>query len=232
MDANRLSRIISAIGSSENLDSETYVAQVCRASLELLAMSGTGLTLMSDQTEVGAVWASDPEALRVEDLQLSLGEGPALDAFRWAAPALEPDLASASVRWPFFGPAAVGLGVAAVFSFPLQVGVIRLGALNLFRGTSGFLSREELADALVLADVVTQDIIDLQAEGGLHVTVAQSLGRRTHVHQATGIVAAQTGSDMAGALARIRAYAFANEISIFDVADQLIARRLKLDGTL
>lgn len=232
MDANRIGRITSAIGGSVDPDPESYVRRVCAASLDLLNMSGAGISLMTSQTQVGAVWASDSLALRVEDLQFALGEGPAPDVFSTGTPAVEPSLADAPDRWPFFGPAALDLGVAAVFSFPLQVGVIQLGALNLFRETAGFISSDELADALVLCDVVTQDLLDLQDQGWLQPRVGDRLGRRAPVYQATGMVAAQMGCDPAGALASIRAYAFANEISIFEVADRLIAGSLRLDGNL
>lgn len=231
MDTNRLTRIITAIGGSGDLDPETYMERVCSAGIGLLSMSGTGLTLMTHNEELGAMCASDKGAQAVEDLQFTLGEGPALDAFRLGIPALEPNLVDAPVRWPFFGPAALELGVPAVFSLPLQIGVIRLGCLNLFRDVPGFLTEDELADALLLADVVTQDIIDLQAEGGLRSTAADHLGRRARVYQATGMVAAQVDCDMTSALARIRAYAFASEISIFEVAEQVIARSLRLSAT-
>lgn len=232
MDANRIGRIIAAIGESVDHDPESYMRRVCAASLDLLSMSGAGVSLMTGQTQVGAVWGSDSLALKVEDLQFALGEGPAPDAFSTGTPALEPCLAEAPDRWPFFGPAALDLGVAAVFSFPLQIGVIQLGALNLFRETAGFISSDELADALVLCDVVTQDILDLQDQGSLRPKVGDGLGRRVHVFQATGMVAAQMGCDPAGALASIRAFAFAHEISIFEVADRLIAGSLRLDGDL
>src|SRR6267378_7901821 len=176
-------------------------------------MSGAGLTLMT-RSVLGAVWASDVASRTVEDLQFALGEGPALDAFNGSAPALEPSLAESS-RWPFFGPHALALGVEAVFAFPLQVGVICLGTVNLFRDSPGFLSRDELADALVLADVVTEDLIDLQVQGMLQWAPSDHLGQQARVHQATGMVSVQIANDMTAALARIRAYAYVNELSIF-----------------
>lgn len=230
MDAERLARVTCAIGAGGDLDAATYPQRVCSAAVDLLQMDAAGLTLMT-KSQLGAVWASDKLAQTVEDLQFALGEGPALDAYGLGAPALEPSLAGASARWPFFSGQAVTLGVEAVFSFPLQIGVIRLGALNLFRREAGLLSRAQLADALVLADVATQDIIDLQAEGSLHWPLSDRFAERARVHQATGMVAAQIDSDMANALARLRGYAFANEISIFQVADDVIARRLRLTAT-
>jgi hypothetical protein len=226
VDRDRLARIADAIGSEVGSDPEIYPQRVCAAAADLLGMSGAGLTLMT-RSVLGAVWASDPAARAVEDLQFALGEGPALDAFNWGAPALEPSLAASS-RWPFFGPQALALGVEAVFSLPLQVGVICLGTVNLFQDSPGFLSRDELADALVLADVVTEDLIDLQAQGMLQWAPSDHLGQRARVHQATGMVSVQISADMISALARIRAYAFANEISIFKVADMVLDRTLRL----
>jgi hypothetical protein len=226
MDRDRLARIVDAIGSRLGPDPATYPQRVCAAAADLLGMSGAGLTLMTESI-LAAVWASDAASRTVEDLQFALGEGPALDAFDGGAPALEPSLAASS-RWPFFGPQALALGVEAVFSLPLQVGVICLGTVNLFRDSPGFLSRDELADALVLADVVTGDLIDLQAQGMLQWAPSDHLGQRARVHQATGMVSVQIGADMISALARIRAYAFANEISIFRVADMVLDRTLRL----
>jgi hypothetical protein len=227
VDSDRLARIVDAISFGGGSDPATYPQRVCARGVDLLGVSGAGLTLMT-RNGLGAVWASDGASLAAEDLQFTLGEGPALDAFRSAAPALEPSLADAAARWPFFAPAARGLGVQAAFSFPLQMGIIGLGALNLFRDSSGFLSDDKLADALVLADVVTEDLIDLQALGELHWGPSDHLGQRARVHQATGMVSVQIDSDMSTALACIRAYSFANEISIFEVADQVLGRTLRL----
>jgi AmiR/NasT family two-component response regulator len=54
------------------------------------------------------------------------------------------------------------------------------------------------------------------------------MGQRARVHQATGMISVQIGADMTAALARIRAYAFVNEISIFEVADMVLDRTLRL----
>lgn len=227
MDSDRLARIIDAIGVGARPDTATYPQAVAAAAVQLLGVSGAGLTLMA-KGQLGAIWASDASSQAVEDLQFALGEGPALDAFHLGAPAFEPDLTGAPARWPFFGPRAVELDVRAVFSFPLQVGVIRLGALNLFRDAPGLLSPDQLADALVLADVATEDIIDLQGQGGFSWGLADRHGQRARVHQATGMVAVQTDSDMAAALSIIRAYAFVNELTIFEVANEVLHRRLRL----
>lgn len=227
MDAKRLLKILKAIGADDEVDPATYPLRVCTAAVELLGVAGAGVTLMA-KSHLGAVWASDSLAQTVEDLQFSLGEGPALDAHCLGSPALEPELAETGGRWPFFGSKVYEMGVRSVFSFPLQAGVIRLGALNLIRKESGMLSSGQLADALILADVATMHLIDLQAEGSLHWPLSDRFAERARVHQATGMVAAQLGSDMTTALARLRGHAFASDVDIFQVAEEVISRRLRL----
>ena len=46
----------------------------------------------------------------------------------------EPDVADpVTRRWRVFSPPAQQAGARAVFGFPLRVGAVRLGALNLYR---------------------------------------------------------------------------------------------------
>ena len=62
-----------------------------------------------------------------------------------------------------FTPQAVEAGVRAVFGFPLRVGAVRLGALNLYQDRPGPLSDDQHADALVMADVIARWVLDVQA---------------------------------------------------------------------
>ena len=67
----------------------------------------------------------------MEELQYTLGEGPCVDAYQRTAWWPSPIWPS---RWPAVArvqPPALQAGVRAVFGFPLRVGAVRLGALNL-----------------------------------------------------------------------------------------------------
>src|ERR1700678_848503 len=120
-------------------------------------MSGAGIMLMSDDIPAGSVCTSNAVSMVIEELQFTLGEGPCVDAYNHRRVVLEPDLAApATPRWLAFSPPALDVGVRAVFGFPLQVGAVRLGALNLYRDRAGALSDDQHADALVLADVAAQ----------------------------------------------------------------------------
>jgi hypothetical protein len=225
---SRIARILALLAGPGSPDLSTYPQRVCAVGTDLLAMTGAGLALMT-KGDLGEAWTSDPLADGLEAAQAGLGEGPGPDAYLQGTPVLEPDLAAAGSRWPFYCQAALNLGAAAVFAFPLQVGVICLGVLTFYRTQPGFLSEEQLADGLVLADLATQDLLDLQALGQLPWSDPDLRGDRAPVHQATGMVAAQLNLDMTDALARLRAHAFASGSTIFDVAQEVLSRNLRFN---
>ena len=113
--------------------------------------------LMSGDIPRGSLSSTDNVSQLIEELQYTLGEGPCVDAYRQDGVVVEPDLAEpVARRWPAFTPPALKAGVRAVFGFPLRVGMVRLGALNLYRDRPGLLNDGQHADALVVADVTAR----------------------------------------------------------------------------
>jgi GAF domain-containing protein len=179
------------------------------------------------------VCTTNDVSARIEQLQYDLGEGPCVDAYEQDRAVMEPDLANpATPRWLAFSAPAVEAGVRAIFGFPLQVGSVRLGALNLYCDTPGDLSDAQHADALLIADIAAQAVLLLQADAPPG-TVAEELEAnadfRYVVHQASGMVAAQLDVTVAQALVRLRAYAFGNERSLTEVARDVVDRHLRFD---
>ena len=169
---------------------------------------------------------------RSEDLQYTLGEGPCVDAHQSGAFVSEPDLAEpVTSRWPAFTPPALRGGVRAVFGFPLQVGTIRLGALNLYRVMPGPLTSDQQADALMVADITAHWVLNAQSAAPAN-TVAVELEANADfhfsVHNAAGIVSIQENISVDEALIRLRAFAFSNDLPISEVARNVIARKLRL----
>jgi hypothetical protein len=77
-----------------------------------------------------------------------------VDAYRPDKVVAEPDPGgSGDPPVAGFSPPELQAGARAVFGFPLRVGAVRLGALNLYRDWPGPLSGDHHADALVVADV-------------------------------------------------------------------------------
>lgn len=213
----------------------SVLGQLCVAEL---AVAGAGATVLSrhvledgdgdgQSTRRGLVHATNEVSAGLEDLQLTVGEGPCLDTFASGGPVLIEDLAGETDRWPGFTPGALKLGAAAVFSFPLQIGVVRLGSLDLYRDTPTALSDSAVADALILADLATETIM---AELDGHATEDSSWLADPHaeIHQASGMVQVQLGVTTQAALLRLRAHAYTHEQELSAVARQVVTRQLRL----
>ncbi len=232
MVGDRRQRILARLVGDRTAGLETK--QLCRVCAEVTAATGAGIMLMSGDVPQGSVCTTDAVSAVIEQLQYELGEGPCVDAYRLDRPILEPCLAQpATPRWLAFSGPALRAGVRAVFGFPLQVGAVRLGALNLYRDGPGPLDDEQHADALVMADVAAQAILLLQADAPPgKVAPALEAGADFHhvVHQAAGMVAAQLDVTVGHALIRLRAYAFGNDRPLAEVARDVVARTLRFDA--
>ena len=229
MAGERRSRILEhlARGSAPGLETK----RLCEVCAEITCLTGAGIMLMSGDIARGSVCSTNDVSALIEELQYDLGEGPCVDAYHLDLPVLEPDLdAPSGVRWPAFSGPALDAGVRAVFGFPLRVGGVRLGALNLYRDQPGTLSDDQHADALAMADVAAEAVLQLQAgvpRGRLAAELEAGADFRYIVHQASGMVAAQLQVSVAQALIRLRAYAFANNRLLSEVAEAVVARQLR-----
>ncbi len=232
MAGDRRARILALLAG--DTPSELKTKRLCEVCAEVTGMSGAGIMLMAGDVPRGSVCTTNQVSALIEDLQYELGEGPCVDAYHQDRPVLEPDLAqSATARWLGFTGPAVEAGVRAVFGFPLQVGAVRLGALNLYRDRPGPLTYDQHADALVLADVAAQAVLVLQAgapPGDLAAQLETDADFHYAVHQASGMVAAQLNISVGQALIRLRAYAFGNDRRLAEVARDVLARRLRFDS--
>ena len=154
-------------------------ARLCEVCAEVMAMTGAGIMLMSGDVARGSVCSSNPVSALIEDLQYTLGQGPCVDAYGQDQPVLEPDLAGAGGgRWIAFSPTAVSAGARAIFGFPMRVGAIRIGALNLYRDHPGPLDDEQYADGLVLASVAARAVLAMQADAPPGALSAADSGQR------------------------------------------------------
>lgn len=231
MPRSRLLEILGLI--REAGDPTRGTTPLCEVCADVVDLTGAGIMLMSGDIPRGSVCSSDAVSALIEDLQYTLGEGPCVDAYEQDSPVYEPDLgADGAGRWATFTPPAVAAGARAVFGFPLQVGTVRLGAMNLYRDRPGPLSDAQHGDALILAGVAARSVLAMQAKappGAIGAELEEGADLRFVVHQASGMVAAQLEVSVAEALIRLRAHAFADDRRLLDVATDVVARRLRLD---
>jgi hypothetical protein len=220
-----------------SIDGASVPLRLARDATATLPVDGAAVTWMTDTGPGPMLAATDRSAQLLEELQFDLGEGPCIDSSAAHHPILSPDLATRGAdRWPGFTAGALGAGIRAVFAFPLQIGRVRVGVLDLYRGTIGPLDGTELVTALSYAGAATSVLLDLQAQRESAAKVIDfdfdpegraTYSDRAEVHQATGMVAVQAGVDLQTALVLLRASAFASERSLSAVAHDVVTRRVR-----
>ena len=211
-------------------DERVLAEQVCRACVVGLDVDGAAISLLTASSARETLCATDATAELLEDLQFSLGEGACVEAAMTGRPVLVADLhhSAEASRWPIFAHAVVEQSeVGALFAVPLQWGTINLGVLDLYRKTPGSLSDAQLRDAMSTADVATLMFLGVPTDPGDERGLDHSAHGRAEIHQATGMVLAQLGVSARDALARMRAYAFAEQRLLSDVARDVVSRRLR-----
>jgi len=137
-----------------------------RRIVDILPVTGAGVTLISPSTNPHDVAASDDAALRFERLQSEIGEGPCLRAYLSGQAVVIPDL-RASDDFKEFGPRALEAGLGAVFTFPLRNPEGQLGALDLYRESPGDLAPRDMEAAQTLADVTAAYLANAQSRSEL-----------------------------------------------------------------
>jgi hypothetical protein len=216
-------------------------AVLCQACVDLLDITGASVSLMGGGPGDSVLWwSSDPVAGQLAEAQYSLGDGPCQTARDLVAPVLAGDLTGGvdARRWPLFAQRAVELGVRAVFSLPLGSDVVAIGSLDLYRREPGPLSPRDSAFVFPVSDAITLALIRIQSSseaaadddgGAASLWLDAAEFGHEEVHHAIGMVMVQLGVAPQHALARLRAYAFAEGRTVTEAARDVVARRLSFD---
>jgi len=243
MTGSRRGRIWGLVaGQAARRGGRVSAADACAAAVAAVEVTGAWLNAASGAEAGHLMWVTDQVSEQLAELQLTLGEGPCLDAAASGGPVLASDLSEmeAAGRWPVFAPAARQAGAAAIFALPLRIGAIRAGVMGLYRERPGPLSTSQLGDALTFADTATLLLLDSPDPAAADRAAGPGPGgqpadlalHRAEIDQATGMLTEQLGTGIADAFVRLRAYAYANDLRLTDVARDIVARRLRLQPDL
>ena len=193
--------------------------------LEGVPVTGASISTMGF---LGAetIAASDVLAARLDELQFDLGDGPCWDALATGDPVLEPEFKEHPVHfWPGFSEATRDDPFGAIFAFPLKIGPLRMGAIDLYHVAARELidveAQRVAAYAVLVSRYVLRRALRRADEGQL---VAENPFSRRIVHQATGFVIAQLGISAEDATLLIQGQAFAEGRSMREVAESIVKR--------
>lgn len=207
---------------------------MCAAFVTDLGVSGASISVVSSGGLQSTVCASDPAVARAEALQFELGEGPHWDALSSRAPVFATDLdAATEMRWPLLVDGVRGLGIQAIFAFPMLMGAALVGVVDLYSTTprtvdKEFIARASLAAGRVAMGAVQQALLSAADPRSEESPMAPAL--RREVHQATGMIIAQLDISATAAFARLQGHAFATGRPIDEIAHEVVRGRLAFDN--
>jgi len=219
--------MIAAVAPSAELEGVAQsLERVCRAAVGNLGLLSAAIRLLPESGSAGVIVAAEGTRQHLGDIEFEVGEGPGTTSYAVSRPVLVSNLAGPDGgEWPGFQAAAAELGVAAVFVFPLHLGAISFGTLELFAERPGPLSREQTRLARAFAEIGVQILLGGRAtdpDGGLSADLARVVEHRAEIAQAQGMVMVDLGISLGEAMARLRAHAFANGLSLGDLARNVI----------
>jgi len=118
--------------------------------------------------------------------------------------------------------------VSSVFAFPLSVGPLRFGAVDLYSAEPVSLSDAQAQQAGAMAEVVSRHVLRraLSTIGGADGNVVSAYSRRL-IHQASGVVLAQIDVSADDARLVIQSQAFASSRPMMEVAQDIIDGRVR-----
>ncbi|MDO0925731.1 GAF and ANTAR domain-containing protein [Streptomyces sp. TG1A-8] len=203
---------------------------LCAAVREALGADGVTLALLTDTPSRQLLAASDATALRLEQIQFTVLEGPCISAAATGEPVLVRDLHGAPTPWPLFGATMREQlpQVRSVYAFPLFFGDYVLGSLDVLACHPHTLA-EDVAEQ-------GQDVADAVAEALFRVHTKLLTGDeppdwepagivRAHwfdTFRAIGVLAARQGVTTEDALALMRARAFGTGRTLADITTDIL----------
>lgn len=198
---------------------------------ELLVADTAGVLLETPAGTLALAAATSPEMLEIEDLEISLGQGPCLEAYQTGRQVTAADLGQCRDRWPQFVDRIGELGMRSANAFPLRLRDDRIGALNLYWAAVGAVSPRETSLGQALADTAAVGILQeralFEAERRSE-QLQRALDSRIVIEQAKGMLAERRGLRPGEAFTVLRTHARSNNLKLREVCRLLLEGELEL----
>ncbi len=205
---------------------------MARVLVDFLPVNGASVATIGDFLGTETLAATDSTIASLDELQFDLGEGPCWDALATLTPVIHPDVAAMPQNvWPAFRRGLEDHGVAAIFAFPLAIGPLRIGAIDLYSVAPTSLDTTQTMATTALASIISRHVLrDALRSTGERDSREGPYSRRL-IHQATGFVIAQCGISADDAYLLLQGHAFAEGVSMDEIAHEVVAGRLGFEAT-
>lgn len=232
--ADRFQRALTYWEDSDEAGPARLPIRLTKACVQVLPITGAGLSLFSAPTMRIPVGASDDTATAAERAQFTVAQGPCFEAHQTGGQvvATEPVIAE---RWPLFYDLIAQTPVRGILSSPLQDELSRVGVLDLYVPRSEDLAGIDRAELGAITHHITAALMrdDMFPnfrngppwDGPLWLT-NPTVTARAHVMMAMGMVSVATGLKLDDALAALRAHAYAVDRTVDSIAQDIVHRNL------
>lgn len=207
-------------------DEQWTVERIAQRAVEVVpAAQWCGVTLRRRRGRLETVAASDEIAVRCDELQYALGEGPCMDSALNDRPHRIRDMRS-DERWPRWSAAVDELGIRSLVSVQLSSSTMTgshepLGAINLYSGVLDAFSEDDLDLALVYATHAANALAAARTIDGLQTAVHT----RHLIGVAQGILIQRYSMSMDQAFETLQRYSSTTNTKLHDLAGAVIANR-------
>jgi hypothetical protein len=209
---------------------ELLPTRLAMATAQVLPVAAAGISVIADvRVPLGA---SSPDAATAERLQFTVGEGPCLSA----SAAAQPMIARRDVvaeRWPvFFDSLVVQTPFQSVASLPLTSHGSRLGAVDFYWTDPESATELPIEDATTVAEFITLILLQAPWSDSTYEVLepewlaATSAQHRMDVWKAIGLIGMAHAITEVDALSLVRGYAYAQDETVDEVAEDLLSGRL------
>lgn len=210
---------------ARDIDAAETVDSVAQQSVEFVATYIGGCAAASitfaGRESFESLAESDSLALRADQLQAELGEGPSLDAVVETPTVYAADLAH-DPRWPLWAGSVVhDLGVRSIVSYRLFTSDETIGALNLYGKDVDAFDDEARELGYLAATQIAVVISSTRKEQSFR----SALATRVAIGQAQGMLMERFGLSADQAFNVLRRASTSHDVPLREIADELIRTR-------
>lgn len=226
--ARREALILAARYTGDDAEPGLRIGEACRRALHSAYSVGLTLAVDAALAQRVSLCAVGPLARKGEELQISLGEGPCVQALSQGAQVLVDDLddPAATRHWPVFAQQAKAHYIRAAYAVPIlngadparQAGLV----LTLYRHRPGPISGADLQVAQDHADAADLLLLATPVPTEDELVNAWLLPADAVVHQAIGMMSYRHSLTTGQALALLRAHAHTQATPLTGLARAIV----------
>jgi GAF domain-containing protein len=204
---------------------EEALDRVVASADALFGVDGTALMLVDRDQVLRNLAASDRRAGLLEELQVTHGEGPCIDAFDDKQPVAADDLGRED-RWPAFSADAARRRLVAVLASPIPYSEQAVGVVAVFAGQphpwTGA-EREAIVAFTELVALLILNAMEASERGRLAAELQVALDSRVVIEQAKGVLVGRHGLTTRQAFERLRRQARDQRRPLSEVARAVVS---------